>query len=83
MTLNDWNTANWIRPKSNVDKKWVLVRKVFAGGGAGAGAGGIQKFFILVEECVVGGRWGGGGERNSKLHNLSTNGIFRITSLIH
>ena len=62
MTLNDWNTANWIRPKSNVDKKWVLVRKVFAGGGAGAGAGagGIQKFFILVEGCVVGGRWGGG-----------------------
>ena len=30
-----------------------------------------------------GGGGGGGGERNSKLHNLSTNGIFRITSLIH
>ena len=72
MTLNDWNTANWIRPKSNVDKKWVLVRKVFAGGGAGAGAGGIQKFFILVEECVVGGRWGGVKEIQNCIISVQT-----------
>ena len=78
MTLNDWNTANWIRPKSNVDKKWVLVRKVFAGGGAGAGAGagGIQKFFILVEGCVVGGRWGGGGVKEIQNCIISVQTVF-------